>query len=304
VAQTIFVGDASEVQAAAEAHQAELRAQGQAPTAQQRAMPRPPDADVSEDAPSYEGLPGAAVGPPGSASAPRFRATEPPLPDHALGAEGASVVPSGESAKLVMLGPDGQPIGERVLGGGESLSVGRDAGPPWEDDAYLDPHHASLSVMTDGLHINDGGSLNGIFLKLSERVEIHSGDQFRVGQELLLYEDLPEPTPTDDGTERMGSPNPGYWGRVSVLVDPGAPSLAFPIEGQGISIGREKGDITFPQDGYVSGSHCRIVGDDSGVYMEDVGSSNGTYMRVRAGQIVPFGSLILIGQKLFQVERA
>jgi pSer/pThr/pTyr-binding forkhead associated (FHA) protein len=303
-AQTIFVGDASEVQAAAEAHQAQLRAQGQAPTAEQRAMPRPPEPapapDISEDAPTYEGP---VIGSSSTAaSPPRFRATEPPV---AAGspqtpAPGGAVM----TAKLVMLGPDGQPIGERVLNSGESLEVGRDSGPPWEDDAYLDPHHASLSVMTEGLQIEDTGSLNGIFLKLSERVEIQNGDQFRVGQELLLYEDLPEPTPTDDGTERMGSPNPGYWGRVSVLVDPNAPSLAFPIEGQGIAIGRENGDITFPQDGYVSGSHCRIVGDDNGVYMEDVGSSNGTYMRVRTGQIVPFGSLILIGQKLFQVERA
>ena len=69
-------------------------------------------------------------------------------------------------------------------------------------------------------------------------------------------------------------------------------------------IGRESGDITFPQDGYVSGEHCRLIGDDSGVYMEDMGSSNGTYMRVRSGSIIPFGSLILVGQKLFQVERA
>lgn len=298
-AQTIFVGDASEVQAAAEAHQAQLRAQGQAPTAEQRAVPPPPVAnnEVSEDAPTYEGP---VIKTTATEAAPRFRSTEPPIAANAPASQEAI----GQSAKLVMLGPDGQPIGERVLTGGESLSVGREAGPPWEDDAYLDPHHASLSVMTDGLRIEDSGSLNGIFLKLSDRVEIQSGDQFRVGQELLLYEDLPEPTPTADGTERMGSPNPGYWGRVSVLVDPGAPSLAFPIEGQGIAIGRENGDITFPQDGYVSGSHCRIVGDDNGVYMEDVGSSNGTYMRVRIGQIVPFGSLILIGQKLFQVERA
>ena len=201
-----------------------------------------------------------------------------------------------------MLGPDGQPVGERALAAGETLEIGRDCGPPWEDDAYLDPRHAALQVTDEGLIIEDFDSLNGVFLKLVDRVEIQHGDQFRVGQELLLYEDLPEPTPTADGTERMGSPNPGYWGRVNILVDPAHPSMAFPIEAESLTIGREHGDITFPQDGYVSGQHCRIVGDDTGVYMEDVGSSNGTYMRVRSGQVVPFGSLILIGQKLFQIE--
>jgi len=210
--------------------------------------------------------------------------------------------PSGP-ARLVMLGPDGQPVGERVLAGGEAIDVGREAGPPWADDAYLDLTHARLTVVADGIRVDDHDSINGIFLKLNKRMEIRHGDQFRVGQELLLYEDLPEPTPTADGTERMGSPNPGYWGRISVLVDPDSASAAFPIENDGISVGREIGDITFAQDGYVSGKHCRISGDESGVYIEDLGSSNGTYMRVRTAQIVPFSSLVLIGQKLFQIER-
>ncbi len=208
------------------------------------------------------------------------------------------------AARLVMLGPDGSPIGERVLAAGETLAIGRASGPPWDEDAYLDDGHGSLTPLPDGIRTEDNGSLNGIYVKLSGRVEIQSGDQFRVGQELLLYQDLPEPTPTQDGTERMGSPNPGYWGRVSLMVEPDVASQAFAIEGEGLSIGREQGDITFPHDGYVSGSHCRIVGDDTGVYMEDLGSSNGTYMRVRSGTVLPYGSLVLIGQKLFQFESA
>jgi FHA domain len=210
----------------------------------------------------------------------------------------------GPAARLIMLGPDGSPIGERVVAPGETLPIGRAAGPPWDEDAYLDNRHGSLTPLAEGIRAEDYGSLNGIYVKLSGRMEIQSGDQFRVGQELLLYEDLPEPTPTEDGTERMGSPNPGYWGRLSLLVEPTVASQAYAIEGEGIAIGRETGDITFPHDGYVSGAHCRIVGDDTGVYVEDLGSSNGTYMRVRSGALLPYGSLVLIGQKLFQLEQA
>ena len=107
-----------------------------------------------------------------------------------------------------------------------------------------------------------------------------------------------------DGTERMGSPNPGYWGRVSVLVETARACEAMPVVGAEFTVGRERGDLTFPTDGYVSSSHCRIVGDDSGVYLEDRGSSNGTYLRVRSGTVVPFGSLVLIGQQLFHVRQA
>ena len=226
--------------------------------------------------------------------------SEPPPP--VLAPVVAPAAAYGPSARLIMLGPDGSPIGERVLAPGETLPIGRAAGPPWDEDAYLDSEHGALTPLAEGIRAEDYGSLNGIYVKLVDRTEIQSGDQFRVGQELLLYEDLPEPTPTEDGTERMGSPNPGYWGRLSLMVEPTVASQAYAIEGEGITIGREVGDITFPHDGYVSGSHCRIVGDDTGVFVEDLGSSNGTYMRVRSGTILPYGSLVLIGQKLFQLE--
>jgi pSer/pThr/pTyr-binding forkhead associated (FHA) protein len=38
------------------------------------------------------------------------------------------------------------------------------------------------------------------------------------------------------------------------------------------------------------------------VFLEDLGSSNGTYMRVRPGQLIRPGTLVLIGQQLFRVE--
>jgi len=256
----------------------------------------PPDAAV---------MAAVAPAPPPVAPVPSAAANEPGPVGSGGTAPGNVAVSAvnGTSARLVLLGPDGQPLGERVLAAGETLEVGREAGPPWDDDAYLDLRHATLRPVDGGVHVEDHGSLNGVFVKLSGRIEVQSGDQFRVGQELLVYEELPEPTPTSDGTERMGSPNPGYWGRVSVLVDPTVASGAFPIAGEGITVGRESGDVTFPHDGYVSGKHCRISGDDSGIYLEDLGSSNGTYMRVRSGQTVPFGSLVLIGQKLFQLEQ-
>ncbi len=204
--------------------------------------------------------------------------------------------------KLIMLGNDGQPMGERMISG-EALQVGRNHGAPWDDDAYLDPEHATLTAAHDGLQIQDVGSLNGIFFRLEGRTDLRDGDVFRVGQELLQYEDLPEPSPDVDGTERMGSPNPGYWGRIKTIVEPGRASGAWPIESDSFTVGRESGDLSFPQDGYVSGTHCRVFGDDNGVYLEDLGSSNGTYVRVRTGDRVPFGRTVLIGQRLFRIEQ-
>jgi len=205
------------------------------------------------------------------------------------------------SVRLVLLREDGTEGGVLVIEGGPE-AIGRSYGPPFDSDAYLSPRHAELTASAEGLLVDDLDSLNGVYIKLEGRAELQHRDYFRVGQELLFYEDLPEPTPTADGTERMGSPNPGYWGRVSVMISPDRVAAGFPMNEEGVGIGREDGEITFPDDGYVSGSHCRIVGDEDGVFLEDLGSSNGTYMRVRKGQVIRPGSLILVGQQLFRVD--
>lgn len=205
--------------------------------------------------------------------------------------------------KLVLLREDGSEGGFLVLDQNPK-TIGRNHGAPFDSDAYLNPDHASIAAAPEGMIINDLGSLNGVFLRLHGKTDLQDGDQFRIGQELIRYNDLPEPEPLPDGTERMGSPNPGYWGRLSLLADPARAVSAWAIEGDGILIGRESGDITFPEDGYVSGRHGRVFGDDEGVYLEDLNSSNGTYVRVRSGQVVGFGTTILIGQQLFRIDQA
>ncbi len=213
----------------------------------------------------------------------------------------APVKKPGLRASLHLLREDGSEGGTLHLEDGP-VPFGRDYGAPFDTDFYLNPRHCAFTVAADGVRVDDLNPINGVYRKIEGSIELQHGDTFRVGQELLYYEDLPEPEVLPDGTERMGSPNPGYWGRISVLVETGRACEAMPIVGAEFQIGREKGDLTFPTDGYVSSSHCRIVGDDSGVYLEDRGSSNGTYLRVRSGTVVPFGSLVLIGQQLFHVR--
>jgi len=207
----------------------------------------------------------------------------------------------GLRASLHLLREDGSEGGTLHLEDGP-VPFGRDYGAPFDTDFYLNPRHCAFTVAPDGVRVDDLSPTNGVYRKIEGSIELQHGDTFRVGQELLYYEDLPEPEVLPDGTERMGSPNPGYWGRVSVLVETDRACEAIPIVGAEFQIGRERGDLTFPTDGYVSSSHCRIVGDDSGVYLEDRGSSNGTYLRVRSGTVVPFGSLVLIGQQLFHIR--
>jgi len=237
------------------------------------------------------------------AAAPVAAATPAPAPAPAPAPIPAPAPRPGLRASLHLLREDGSEGGTLHLEDGP-VPFGRDYGPPFDGDFYLNPQHCAFTVMPEGVRVDDLSPTNGVFRKIEGTIELQHGDTFRVGQELLYYEDLPEPEVLADGTERMGSPNPGYWGRVSVLVEIGRPCEAAPIIGTEFQVGRERGDLTFPTDGYVSSSHCRVVADDSGVYLEDRGSSNGTYLRVRSGTVVPYGSLVLIGQQLFHIKPA
>jgi predicted component of type VI protein secretion system len=59
----------------------------------------------------------------------------------------------------------------------------------------------------------------------------------------------------------------------------------------------------FSEDGYVSGLHCRIAkGPDGRVYLTDVGSSNGTFVRLNSERSIGAGDVLLMGQQLFRVD--
>jgi pSer/pThr/pTyr-binding forkhead associated (FHA) protein len=203
--------------------------------------------------------------------------------------------------RLVLIRPDGTEGGTHPLHDGETL-IGRGQGTLFEADAYLSPRHAEFTAASNGLTVRDLRSLNGVFLKIGTDEALESGDIFRLGQELLRFEVISAPQPLEDGTEIMGTPNPGFWGRLSVIVGRDVDGSAFPLFGDAIVLGRERGDILFPEDGYVSGTHARISLVEGQVILSDLGSSNGTFLRLRHERTIPNGSFILMGQQLFRVE--
>jgi pSer/pThr/pTyr-binding forkhead associated (FHA) protein len=209
-----------------------------------------------------------------------------------------SAVPRG---RLILIRPDGSEGGAHPLHDGENL-IGRGQGSLFDADAYLSPRHAEFVAGPDGVLVRDLRSLNGVFLRILTEESLESGDIFRIGQELLRFEVISPPQPLEDGTEIMGTPNPGFWGRLSVIVGRDVDGSAFPLFGDAIVLGRERGDILFPEDGYVSGTHARISLRDGQVFLSDLGSSNGTFLRLRHERTIPTGSFVLMGQQLFRLE--
>lgn len=210
-------------------------------------------------------------------------------------------------ARLVVIRPDGSEGADISLRRGEQ-TVGRDsASKALANDPFLSPEHATFVCTQDALFVRDEGSLNGVFVRVDESVELRHHDQIRVGQELLRYEELADSEPvverTEEETKIAGSDPEGLWGRLCLMAGPDLVSRAFALGEEAVTIGRESGDILFRDDGFVSGTHARIRRDGDTPILEDLNSSNGTYRRIRQETRLDDGALLLMGQQLFRLSR-
>jgi pSer/pThr/pTyr-binding forkhead associated (FHA) protein len=202
---------------------------------------------------------------------------------------------------LSLIRPDGTEGGSHPLCAPDTV-IGRGSGALFDNDSYLSPQHARFSFSDGQMILEDAGSLNGVFVRITQEEPLGDGDVFRIGQELLRFDVIRDPETMDDGTEIMGSPNPGYWGRLSIIVGPGIEGSAFPLMGDEIVLGRERGDILFSDDGYVSGTHAKISIREDGYFLTDLGSSNGTFVQLVQPRLMPTGTFVLMGQQLFRAD--
>jgi pSer/pThr/pTyr-binding forkhead associated (FHA) protein len=205
---------------------------------------------------------------------------------------------------LTALRADGTEAGTFALPG-TTVTVGRETGAIFAGDSYLSPRHATFTRRGNALSIKDEGSLNGVYLKLrpNEPVLLEFGDLFRIGQEIIRLEELKGQGKSPDNVERFGSPSKGYIGRLALVIGRDTTGNSFPIPERGVHCGRERGDILFSEDGYVSGLHCSIAkAKDGKIYLTDVGSSNGTFVRLRTEHQVGPSDILLMGQQLFRID--
>jgi len=217
----------------------------------------------------------------------------------------APTTSAGPTIVLTALRADGSEAGTYRLPDAQIITLGRDTGSIFAGDSYLSPRHATFTRRGPQLSIKDEDSLNGVYLKLrpNEPCLLEFGDLFRIGQEIIRLEELKGQGRSPDGVDRFGSPSKGYIGRLALVIGRDTTGNSFPIPERGVHCGRERGDILFSEDGYVSGLHCSIAkGPDGKIYLTDVGSSNGTFVRIRAEQLVGATDILLMGQQLFRID--
>jgi len=243
-----------------------------------------------------------AAGNPSDVSSQEIASAAPPLPAGMTAAPAEFATPMAGGVSLTALRADGTESGYFHMPP-TPMTVGRDTGGVFAGDSYLSPKHATFTPKGKQVTVRDESSLNGVYRKLTrdEPVEIALGDVFRIGQEILRVEPLTPLPKSADGVERLGSPAKGYVARIALVIGRDTTGNAYPIPESGIHLGRERGDVLFPEDGYVSGLHCRISHQNGKLYITDLGSSNGSFVRIYKDTLLTTGDVLLMGQQLFRV---
>ena len=105
------------------------------------------------------------------------------------------------------------------------------------------------------------------------------------------------------------SPSPGP--RLVRIVEFGREAEAFLLDDERTVIGREEGDLSFPDDAQLSTPHAAVrrrvidLGDgrtETRCVLEDLGSERGVFVRIRHSWPLREGHVFMVGEQLFRAD--
>ena len=209
-------------------------------------------------------------------------------------------------AKLILIKGEGMDGISYHLAGTEHVAGRREGEILFPDDPLLSPRHANFFYRGGELLVRDEASHNGVFIRIKAPVVLESGGAFLVGEQLMSLAACPNdavPIPDSEGTYFYGSPKRSARMCVIQRLVGGDPGIVVRARSESISIGREGNDINFPDDPFISGHHAQVTAlDASRFQLSDVGSKNGTFLRVDGEAALRHGDYVFLGQQLLRVE--
>jgi pSer/pThr/pTyr-binding forkhead associated (FHA) protein len=196
------------------------------------------------------------------------------------------------------------------------MDIGRESGEcVFADDRYMASRHARLTRRDGSIYIRDLGSPNGVYVRLKKDepqggVVLEDQDLILLGQQVLRFEIVKDAeagfgAASEQGTLVFGTPAAPRYARLSQRTTEGVSCDVFHIRKPETILGRESGDYVFPDDPFMSRRHATVRRSDGAqktFRLSDLGSSNGTFVRIRGEVLLQHGDEFRIGQQLLRVD--
>jgi pSer/pThr/pTyr-binding forkhead associated (FHA) protein len=209
-------------------------------------------------------------------------------------------------AKLVLIKGDGLD-GVTFTLAGENHYAGRgDVDLPFGDDPFLSPVHVNFLYRDGNMVVRDENSANGVFIRIRGSHPIKFGDRFLVGEQVLeVQKTIASDDPLEaeaDGTYFYASRRLDSHFRLVQILRGGDTGIGFQATSDLVSLGRESNDINFADDPFISGHHAQVTYAEGRLNLTDLGSKNGTFLKVNNEAVLQHGDYVFMGQQLLRVE--
>jgi pSer/pThr/pTyr-binding forkhead associated (FHA) protein/thioredoxin reductase/ferredoxin len=154
------------------------------------------------------------------------------------------------------------------------------------DDPTVSDRHASVAREADGYYVRDEGSARGVYLRPTPEhdIPIAGPTLIRIGRQWLLAGDPHAP-------------------QTVAHIGPGGQVLQrYPLKDGTTIIGREAPDVTIaPDDRALSRRHVVFIRKAGHLIARDLGSANGTLVKVGQPMRLGDGDHLIIGQQTLRV---
>jgi pSer/pThr/pTyr-binding forkhead associated (FHA) protein len=208
--------------------------------------------------------------------------------------------------RLVVVHRDGTDgISYNLLG--DQIDIGRTEGDLLFEDPHLAPRHARVVASLTGRVLTPLESRNGVYVRLRGPIDLQDGDHILVGKQVLRFELLTDAERSlrpalEHGVVVFGTPVRPPWARLRQVTPAAVSRDIFHLTRPDVALGRETADLVFSDDEFMSRRHAQISFRNGRGHLEDLGSSNGTFLRLRGPHGLNSGDLIRMGDELLRFE--
>jgi pSer/pThr/pTyr-binding forkhead associated (FHA) protein len=185
---------------------------------------------------------------------------------------------------------------------GSYLDLGRSTFQDWNPNPEdLAESHVRLMIDEGKLYVEPLPSLNGVYIKLKPNrpAALAPGARFRIGRHVLAFRPgeaaaQAEPLRSAEG-EVFQSRVLVPLGFLDLIGPDGRAYLSHPVtkaEEPGTRIGRAgaRCDLALTGDDWVSSEHARVTFADGACFLEDLKSTNGTFLQLLGMQEIQCGA--------------
>tara|TARA_B100000029_G_scaffold453115_2_gene478698 strand:+ start:3904 stop:4620 length:717 start_codon:yes stop_codon:yes gene_type:complete len=214
-------------------------------------------------------------------------------------------VPHGFVVTISQIMADGSDGLTCTIAGSEGADhiIGRSKGElRFQEDQTIEERHARLYWDNGGLWVEDLGSMNGIYVRISSPAFLLDGDQFIAGEQLFRYEPYSTESRSVNGVEFTGSSIREWNFRLVQILEGGREGAAWMVSDSAVTLGRDVGPNPFRTDRFMSQEHCTISIADGVAQLRDLQSRNGTFVRIKKPRRLKQDDSLFIGQQLLSVH--